>query len=36
MKWLKDVIETVPMSCRQQLPLQSLYVDLQKQMGLQI
>lgn len=30
MKWLKDVIETVPMTCRQQVPLESLYVDLQK------
>ena len=30
MKWLKDVIETVPMSCRQQQPLESLYADLQK------
>ena len=28
MKWLKDVIETVPMTCRQQLPLESLYNDL--------
>lgn len=30
MKWLKDVIETVPMTCRQQLPLESLYNDLKK------
>ena len=30
MKGLKDVIETVPMSCRQQQPLESLYADLQK------
>lgn len=30
MKWLKDVIETVPMTCRQQIPLESLYADLQK------
>ena len=30
MKWLKDVIETVPMNCRQQIPLESLYNDLQK------
>lgn len=30
MKWLKDVIETVPMTCRQQVPLESLYADLQK------
>ena len=30
MKWLKDVIETVPLTCRQQLPLESLYADLQK------
>jgi len=28
MKWLKDVIDTVPMTCRQQLPLESLYNDL--------
>lgn len=30
MKWLKDVIETVPMTCRQQVPLESLYNDLKK------
>ena len=30
MKWLKDVIETVPMTCRQQVPLESLYADLKK------
>ena len=30
MKWLKDVIETVTMTCRQQIPLESLYADLQK------
>ena len=30
MKWLKDVIETVPMTCRQQGPLESLYNDLLK------
>ena len=30
MEWLKDVIETVPMTCRQQVPLESLYADLQK------
>lgn len=30
MKWLKDVIETVPMTCRQQVPLESLYNDLLK------
>ena len=30
MKWLKDVIETVPMTCRQQIPLESLYADLKK------
>ena len=32
MKWLKDVIETVPMTCRQQVPLESLYNDLLKLM----
>ncbi len=32
MKWLKDVIETVPMTCRQQVPLESLYNDLKKLM----
>ena len=32
MKWLKDVIETVPMTCRQQAPLESLYNDLLKLM----
>lgn len=32
MKWLKDVIETVPMTCRQQIPLESLYNDLLKLM----
>lgn len=30
MKWLRDVIETVPMTCRQQIPLESLYNDLKK------
>jgi len=30
MKWLKDVIETVPMTCRQQISLESLYNDLKK------
>ena len=30
MEWLKDVIETVPMTCRQQVPLESLYNDLKK------
>lgn len=30
MKWLKDAIETVPMTCRQQIPLESLYNDLKK------
>ena len=30
MKWLKDVLETVPMTCRQQVPLESLYNDLLK------
>jgi predicted P-loop ATPase len=30
MKWLKDVIETVHMPCRQQVPLESLYNDLLK------
>ena len=29
-KWLKDVIETVPMTCRQQVLLESLYNDLLK------
>lgn len=28
MKWLKDIIKTVPMTCRQQLSLESLYNDL--------
>lgn len=32
MKWLKDVIETVPMTCRQQISLESLYNDLKKLM----
>lgn len=31
-KWLKDVIETVPMTCRQQVPLESLYEQLKKLM----
>jgi len=30
MKWLKDILETVPMTCRQQVPLESLYNDLLK------
>lgn len=30
MNALKDVIETVPMTCRQQVPLESLYSDLNK------
>ena len=34
MKWLKDVIETVPMTCRQQISLESLYTDLQKNFSL--
>jgi len=33
MKWLKDVIETVPMTCRQQIPLELLYNDLKKLKG---